>query len=69
LFAESASRILVTVAPQDTAAFEAIFNGQVGACIGEVTETDQLVVLDTDDNILLELNIADMQSAFVGGLD
>jgi phosphoribosylformylglycinamidine synthase len=39
LFSESQSRLLVSVAPQHAAAFEAIFSGQFCAAIGEVSDS------------------------------
>ena len=45
LFAESPSRFLVEVAPDDAPAFEAVLSQVPRACIGEVTSDGSLTVL------------------------
>ncbi len=52
LFAESASRLVVTVRPTDAAAFEARFAGQVFGKIGVVTDDDVLSIHAADDTVL-----------------
>jgi phosphoribosylformylglycinamidine synthase len=42
LFSESAGRFIVSVAPDNQAAFEALMAGQPMACVGQVTERPQL---------------------------
>ena len=62
LFSESQSRLLVTVRPEQQAAFEALFAGQVSSLIGEVTAAPRLqltlageAIIDSD---ILELKEA-----------
>jgi phosphoribosylformylglycinamidine synthase len=62
LFSESQSRLLVTVRPEQQAAFEALFAGQVASLIGEVTAAPRLqltlagqTIIDSD---ILELKEA-----------
>jgi len=54
LYAESASRLLVAVAPEHRAAFEALFAGQSFACLGEVTGQPTLAVSAAGKSILGE---------------
>ncbi len=51
LFSESLGRLLVTVAPQDQAAFERAIQGTAYACIGEVAEKPELVLAGETFNI------------------
>ncbi|MFW5734570.1 MAG: AIR synthase-related protein [Oceanidesulfovibrio sp.] len=52
LYAESHSRLLVTVRPDDAPAFEKVFAGQIAARIGEVTGEGSLVVTSSGETIL-----------------
>ena len=54
LYSESASRLLVTVAPENAAAFEAHFAGQACACIGEVAAGQELVATHKGATVLNE---------------
>ncbi|GAB7079067.1 AIR synthase-related protein [Megalodesulfovibrio paquesii] len=54
LYSESASRLLATVAPENAAAFEALFAGQHCACIGEITAAPELIVRHQGAELLRE---------------
>ncbi|WP_319541828.1 phosphoribosylformylglycinamidine synthase subunit PurS [uncultured Pseudodesulfovibrio sp.] len=54
LYSESASRFVVSVSSANKSAFEAIFAGQILACIGKVTDTPQLIVECADKTVLRE---------------
>ncbi|MCA1986890.1 MAG: phosphoribosylformylglycinamidine synthase [Desulfovibrio sp.] len=54
LYSESASRLLVTVRPEDAPRLEALFAGQHCACIGEVTAEPALHVLSQGETLLCE---------------
>ena len=66
LFSESAGRFVVTVAPDNQAAVEALFTGQPAACVGQVTETPQLKINGLDGKCLASLSIDQMKSAWKG---
>jgi phosphoribosylformylglycinamidine synthase len=66
LFSESAGRFIVTVAPDNQAAVEALFAGQPAACVGQVTETPQLKINGLDGKCLATLSIDQMKSAWKG---
>jgi phosphoribosylformylglycinamidine (FGAM) synthase-like enzyme len=51
LFSESAGRFIVTVAPDNQAAFEALLAEHPVACVGQVTETPQLKITGLDGNV------------------
>ncbi|MBG0778014.1 MAG: phosphoribosylformylglycinamidine synthase [Desulfovibrionaceae bacterium] len=68
LYSESASRLLVTVAPKDRAAFEALFAGQSLACCGEVLATDR-VRIERTGATLVDAAVADLTRAWQATLD
>lgn len=63
LYAESASRLLVTVAPADRDRFEALFSGQACAWIGNVSEEPALTASLGDEKIL-DANVEGLAAAF-----
>ncbi|MEG6552205.1 AIR synthase-related protein, partial [Desulfocurvibacter africanus] len=63
LYSESASRLLVTVKPDNRQAFEALFAGQDCALVGEVTQGNALTV-GRDGKALFIADVEDMASAF-----
>ncbi|MEW5774808.1 MAG: AIR synthase-related protein [Thermodesulfobacteriota bacterium] len=63
LYAESNSRLLVTVKPADAAAFEARFAGQVCARVGEVLAGDTVEIVRGDAPVL-SLPVADLAAAW-----
>jgi phosphoribosylformylglycinamidine synthase len=68
LYSESASRLLVEVAPEHAAAFEGLFAGQVCARLGRVTDTGSLAVSVSGREILRE-PVEDLAEAFKATLD
>ncbi|HEX9080456.1 MAG TPA: AIR synthase-related protein, partial [Desulfuromonadaceae bacterium] len=64
LFAESASRHLVTVHPEDRERFEEIMAGHCFALIGEVTEEPQLTVSGIDGRVVVRAGLAEMKKAW-----
>ena len=68
LYAESASRLLVAVAPENRVAFEALFAGQSLACLGEVAEAPALTVRKGAETVLEE-PVEGLAQAFKATLD
>jgi len=64
LYSESASRLLVSVAPENAAEFEKLFAGQPCARLGEVTETDQLVIRAGADEVLVDASLDELKNAW-----
>lgn len=54
LYSESASRLLVEVAPENVAAFEALFAGQACACIAKTTDDATFTMKRGDATIMAE---------------
>jgi len=67
LYSESASRLLVTIAPANRQAFEALFAGQDCVLVGETVDNGDLTVLMAGD-VLLRTDVDDMAQAFKGTL-
>ncbi|WP_100406196.1 phosphoribosylformylglycinamidine synthase subunit PurL [Bacillus solitudinis] len=65
LFAESQSRFIVTVKPENREAFEAAVQAQV---IGEVTEEAKLVIKDKNEAVILEATQEEIVSAWKGAI-
>ncbi|MBG0790700.1 MAG: phosphoribosylformylglycinamidine synthase [Desulfovibrionaceae bacterium] len=68
LYAESASRFVVTVDPADRDAFEALFAGQVLGLLGKVTDTPKLIAEHADKTVLAE-EVSALVDAFKRTLD
>jgi len=66
LFSESAGRFIVTVAPENQAAFEALLADQPVACVGRVTAVPQLIINGFDGSCLADLSVDEMKSAWKG---
>jgi phosphoribosylformylglycinamidine (FGAM) synthase-like enzyme len=66
LFSESAGRFIVTVAPDNQAAFEAVLAGHPVSCVGQVTEAPQLKITGLDGSCLAALTVEQMKSAWKG---
>lgn len=64
LFSESASRLLVTVRPDNQAAFEKLFAGQDLALLGNVTEDKELRIVGLGGEILVRAHIDDLKEAW-----
>ena len=68
LFGESLGRILVSVAPDDSEAFEAAMAGHACHHLGKVGEGDQ-VVFDSGDEHLLRADLATLRDGWKATLD
>ncbi|MGL1861010.1 MAG: AIR synthase-related protein [Pseudodesulfovibrio sp.] len=68
LYAESASRLVVTVPADKQAAFEAAFAGQVCECIGKVSDSSKLIGR-LDDTLILDADVQELVGAFKATLD
>jgi len=68
LFAESASRLLVTVAPQNQAAFEKMFEGQYFARIGEVTAEPELIINGLKGLTIIDIQLAALEKSYFSPL-
>ena len=68
LYAESASRLVVSVSPENEAAFEALFAGQTFARIGETTDDGRFSVVNTGADVL-EVDVEELARAFKATLD
>lgn len=64
LFSESASRLLVTVRPDNKAAFEKVFAGQDVSLLGSVTEDKELRIVGLGGEILVRAHIDDLKEAW-----
>ena len=64
LFAESASRLLVTVHNEQRAAFEAIFVGQSCACLGRVTAVPELRMVSRAGTMLVVVSTDELKAAW-----
>ncbi len=69
LFAESNSRFLVSVAPQDAAALEALFVNLPCAWVGSVTRQPRLQITGQKGRRLIQAELAPLRKAFKGTLD
>ncbi len=68
LFSESASRLLVSVAPDKVSAFKSFMRGTLYAHIGQVTDNDSLCIKN-GPNVLCEESVEDLAHAFKGTLN
>ncbi|BDQ33826.1 AIR synthase-related protein [Pseudodesulfovibrio portus] len=68
LYAESASRFVVTVKPADRAAFEALFAGQILGLIGQVSNAPKLIAKYAEETVLNE-EVGALAQAFKATLD
>ena len=66
LYSESPGRFIVTIAPEQREAFEAIFERCRYAVIGEVTEETNLAIRGIEGNILLTSAVAALKQAWKG---
>jgi phosphoribosylformylglycinamidine synthase subunit PurSL len=64
LFAESAGRFLIEVAPEDRAAFEATVDGLPIACVGTVTPTSELKIQGLKEEPVLTATVAALRTAW-----
>ncbi|WP_153722251.1 phosphoribosylformylglycinamidine synthase subunit PurL [Sporosarcina cascadiensis] len=66
LFSESQSRFLVTVKPEQVAAFEK--NVQDAVKIGTVTDGEEVVIKDAEGTVLLEGTVEEFRAAWKGAI-
>ncbi|CAH0284718.1 Phosphoribosylformylglycinamidine synthase subunit PurL [Peribacillus sp. Bi96] len=66
LFSETQSRFLLSINPDNQAAFEALVEDAV--CIGSVTEDNKLVVTADNDGKVLEAAVEELQTAWKGAI-
>ena len=64
LFSESQSRLLVTVHPEQMAAFEALFAGQDCGLIGRVIEEQDLLIFGSEGQILVKSALSTLKEAW-----
>jgi phosphoribosylformylglycinamidine synthase len=64
LFSESASRLLVTVHPENQGRFTSLFARQSCSLLGEVTTTAQLQVFDTNNETLIAASLDELKAAW-----
>ena len=67
-FCESLGRLLVEVAPENTAAFEAILAGLPVAAIGEVRDDDRIQIIGLTGLPVVETTVAAVTHAWRGHL-
>ncbi|MFE4707023.1 phosphoribosylformylglycinamidine synthase subunit PurL [Peribacillus simplex] len=66
LFSETQSRFLLSINPENQAAFEALVED--ARCIGSVTADNKLVVETGSDSKVLEADVEDLQTAWKGAI-
>ncbi|WHY57116.1 phosphoribosylformylglycinamidine synthase subunit PurL [Peribacillus simplex] len=66
LFSETQSRFLLSIKPENQAAFEALVEDAI--CIGSVTADNKLVVETSNDSKVLEADVEDLQTAWKGAI-
>ncbi|MDY6905049.1 MAG: AIR synthase-related protein [Thermodesulfobacteriota bacterium] len=64
IFSESPGRFLVTIAPEDKAEVETLFEGAVFACIGSVVEHPALTVNGSSGGPIIEVNVDELKQAW-----
>jgi phosphoribosylformylglycinamidine synthase len=64
LFSESAGRLIITIAPDNRAAFEKLFENIPFVCVGTVTEIPVLNIKGQTGRALISLSVADLKAAW-----
>lgn len=65
LFSESSGRFIITVARENKAAFEAVFNGMPFGCVGSVTDQhDRLKISGLHKALRVDLSVKQVEAAF-----
>jgi phosphoribosylformylglycinamidine synthase len=64
LFSESAGRFIVTIDPENTNRFEGMFRNLPCACIGNVTETPEVLIRGTDGTRIVRASVKDLKAAW-----
>ena len=68
MFAESNSRFVVEVTPENQAAFEAAFDGVAVTALGKVTDGDSVTIANGDMTLISE-SLAKLKSSWQKPLD
>jgi len=71
MFSESAGRFIVSVSPENSAAFEDVFKGLPIKCIGKVTASSRFILKADSEKILIDVDVQDLKAAWkrpYGGL-
>ncbi|AOH53091.1 phosphoribosylformylglycinamidine synthase II [Peribacillus muralis] len=66
LFSETQSRFLLSIKPENKEAFEALVEDAI--CIGSVTEDRKLIVTAGSDDLVLEADVDELQTAWKGAI-
>jgi len=69
LFSESNSRFVITVAPGQREAFEALVGAVPFACIGTVAEAPRLVIAGQDGSTVLDADVMELKAGWKATLD
>jgi phosphoribosylformylglycinamidine synthase len=64
LYSESAGRFIITVAPEDSIAFEQRLQGLPFACLGRVTDKEKLTVKGLEGKILFNVGLLQLKAAW-----
>ena len=64
LYSESPGRFIVTIDPKNRTAFETLFAALPMACVGRVTAEPRLTVHGRDGNVILDLTVPALKSAW-----
>jgi phosphoribosylformylglycinamidine synthase len=69
LFSESNSRYVVTIAPEDKAAFEGAMADVPCACVGEVVAEPRMHIIGQDGSDLIDADVLELKSQWKATLD
>jgi phosphoribosylformylglycinamidine synthase len=64
LFSESPGRFIVTIAPENQSAFEALFENLPWACIGYTSISSQFVVRNANGNVIVDCPVGTLSAAW-----
>jgi phosphoribosylformylglycinamidine synthase len=64
LFSESAGRFIISVSPDKSEAFEAIFADRPSACIGTVTESSRLRISGLNTQTIIDISVSKLKQAW-----
>ena len=66
LFSESPGRFIITVAPENQAAFEALFENMPCSCIGKTTTLEKFLVRNAEGNTIVDCPVEALTAAWRG---
>jgi len=64
LFSETQSRFVVTVSPENAAAFEQCLASHACACAGKVTDDSRFTIHGTAGSVVIQAAIAELKEAW-----